>query len=177
VTTVRDGFIAWGSDCLDVCGPPERAALWRSKDGSAWLRVPSQPSLAHGEVYEIIATPTGALAAGATYAEGDPSGVVWLTVDGTNWTKVALPDGAGHSFFRVTSTGSRHVTVGARQGDAGDVWGTWTSVDATTWTRLPGGDVPAGSFDLVASDRGVVGMAVAEPPPASRSAVLGLGLD
>ena len=26
VTTIDSGFIVWGSDCLDVCGPPERAA-------------------------------------------------------------------------------------------------------------------------------------------------------
>ena len=178
VTATKDGYTAWGTECLDVCGPPKQAALWRSKDGRSWLRVPSQPSLARGEVYEIVATPTGALAAGATYDDdGYPTGVVWRTVDGTKWTKIALPDGARHSFFRLTSTGGHYVTDGLRQSDGGDVWGTWTSADGATWTRLPDGDVRGGTFDLVASSQGVLGMAVPEPPTPSQSTVLRLGLD
>jgi hypothetical protein len=177
VTTVDGGFISWGTDCLDVCGPPERAAIWRSKDGSTWVRLPSQPSLAHGQVYDIIATPTGALAVGATFdVQAEATGVVWLSVDGVTWTKIALPGGARHQSFEVTSIGARYVTVGERLGDAGVVWGTWTSADSTTWIRLPDGDVRAAAFDIVASDGDVVGMAVGEPT-FGESAVLRLRLD
>jgi hypothetical protein len=177
VTSFKGGFFTWGTDCLDVCGPPKRAALWRTTDGATWVRVPSQASLANAQVDEIIETSTGALAVGETFdADGNATGTAWRTVDGTTWTKVALPGGSGHGSFRVTSTGVGYVTIGASQDDAGSVWGTWTSTDAATWRRLPNGDVRAGSFDIVTSDRGVIGAAVAAPPAASESDVLRLGL-
>ena len=177
VTSLKDGFITWGTDCLDVCGPPERAALWRTKDGKEWTRVASQPSLAHAEVMDIIGTPQGALAVGQTYdADANPTGVAWLTADGAKWTRVALPEAAGFRSFRVVSTGTGFVTVGSRSGDAGEVWGTWTSTDPTTWRHLPDADVRAGSLDLLASHRGVLGAAVAQPPSPSETAILRLGL-
>jgi len=177
VTMYGGGFIAWGTDCPDVCGPPKRAALWMSKDNNAWARVPDQPALVGGQIDAVIEMSGGALAVGTTYDDdGIGSGAAWRTADGTSWTRVALPDSSGHQSFRLASTTVGYVTVGARSGDNGSVWGTWSSSDGATWRRLPGADVRSGTLELVASDPGVIGVALPAPAERSDSHVLRLGL-
>ena len=155
VTSFNGGFITWGTDCLDVCGPPERAALWRTTDGATWVRVPAQPSLANAQVDEIIETPTGALAVGETFdADGNATGYGLAdasTAPPGRRSRCPAARGTvlqGHLDRRGLrddrrSPGRRRQRLGHldldRRGD----------VDAA----CPNGDVRAGSFDIVTSDR------------------------
>jgi len=157
VAAFAGGLIAWGSDCLDVCGPSERAAVWTSNDGRTWTRAPKQPSLAGGWVDAIVATTTGALAIGTTYdAEGNGVATAWMSKDGLSWSKTALPDGSGYRGFHLTAAGDGLVAVGGHDDGNDTTSGTWTSSNGTRWTRLPGGDLDAVLSGLAATAADVV---------------------
>lgn len=161
VAAFDGGLIAWGTDCLDVCGPPARAALWTSADGRSWTRVQDQPSLTGGSVDSVIPTSGGALAVGSVYdRDGFAQGVVWVTADGSTWEQTLLPGSAAHQFFRITEAADGFVAVGAMITGNDSAWRTWHSPDGASWTRLTGSDVPADRLELVSVAGDVLAVAV-----------------
>jgi hypothetical protein len=178
VTTHDGGLIAWASDCLDVCGPPERASIWTSRDGRAWVRVPAQPTLAGGFIDSVMSTPTGALAIGPAYdAEGNGAGTTWRSTDGVSWSRSALPDASRYQQFRLTSVGDDLVAVGARHDGNDTTWGTWSAVGSSTWTRLPDADQAAATLELAGTEADVIAIVSPSEPDAPDASVLRLRLE
>jgi hypothetical protein len=178
VATWAGGLIAWGSDCLDVCGPPDRAAIWTSRDGRTWVRAPKQPALTRGWVDAVNARTSGVLAAGTTYdAEGAGVGTTWTSDDGASWSRKALPEGAGHQAFRLASTGDDFVTVGARYDGNDTTWRTWTSTGGASWTPLHGTGPDLATVGLAAQGKVVIAIGRTPERDAGDSAVWRLRLD
>jgi hypothetical protein len=178
VTTYARGLIAWGSDCLGVCGPPERAAIWTSDDGTTWTRAPAQPTLRGGWIDAVIPTTTGALAVGATYdTEGNGVGTAWSSEDGLAWSRTALPDSSGYQSFRLAALGDDLVAIGRRSDGNGTTSGTWTSTNGSSWTRLKGADLDAVMPGLAAMEADVIAVGRTSGTPAGDSSVWRLRLD
>jgi len=173
VAAFEGGLIAWGTDCLDVCGPPARAALWTSGDGRTWTRIGEQPSLENAGVDAVIPTAGGAIAVGSVYdPNGVGQGVVWVTVDGSTWEQTVLPGSGGHQSFRIMEAADGFVAIGAMTTGNASVWRTWYSPDGTSWTRLTGSDVPADRLELVTVAGDVLAVAVNPATDRGRSYLL-----
>jgi hypothetical protein len=178
VTAYTGGLIAWGSDCLDVCGPPERAAIWTSDDGASWRRVAPQPSLAGGHVNAVLPLASGALAIGSTYdAEGEGLGTAWRSADGAAWSRTALPDASRYQGFEITTAGDELVAVGERHDGDPTPWGTWRASDPSTWVRLSGGDLDTRNLELAAAATEVIAIGRAPSPADSHSSVWRMRLE
>lgn len=85
VTAGPSGFVAVGKDENDLA-----AAVWTSSDGSAWTRVPDQPSLHYyqlaARMQSIVSTPGGFLVGGWRSDVAKGSGYIWTSADGVSWS-------------------------------------------------------------------------------------------
>lgn len=87
------------------------AAVWRSTDGDAWVRVGDPEGVFGGpgpqRMFTIACSPNGLVAAGADGAGPATDGAVWTSPDGEHWarapasTVTALADPAGRQSVRV----------------------------------------------------------------------------
>lgn len=137
VIGVGTGFVAVGHDTGD-------AAVWTSANAAIWSRVPHDQAVFGGErtewIASITATGSGLVAVGEAVGEVHANAVVWTSVDGTSWSRVAHDEDVfGDALMSsVTVGGPGLVAVGSTwaEGD-GDVDAVvWTSVDGTSWSRL-----------------------------------------
>lgn len=87
VVATADGFVAVGGD-------PSGPAVWRSPDGRAWAAVdgPSAPAGPTHSLAGIAAHAGGLLAIGYASEDDAQVGTAWSSVDGTTWTRLAVPD-------------------------------------------------------------------------------------
>lgn len=161
VAAFAGGMIAWGTDCLDVCGHPTRAILWTSGDGRTWTRVPEQLSLANAVVDSVIPTSGGALAVGSVYDQDALGrGAVWVTTDGSSWEQALLPGAAGHQSYRVVEAADGIVVIGAMNIGNGSTWRAWHAPDGMSWSPVPGSDVAAEGMELVSVSADVLAVAI-----------------
>jgi hypothetical protein len=114
-----------------------------------------------GVIHDVVATEAGFVAVGSvSLGSMEANGVVWTSVDGETWTRLADDPGFERSeLFRVAASGDRVVATGyANDLDSG-LFATpmaWTSVGGGAWHRatvvdpfLPAGPLPsAGPTDL-----------------------------
>jgi len=132
----RRGFVAVGHDEVDGEGD---AAVWLSRDGKSWQRVPSRGDLGgHGDqmMLGVTSTPAGLVAVGrVTHTDGEIDGAVWTSVDGTSWKlqtsrTYALP--GSEQQIKWVAADDAHLIAGGWVGRPGG------DLDAAVWrARLP----------------------------------------
>ena len=127
VTRMGAGLVAVGSQMLGDDVPTGRAtdtAVWTSPDGVTWSRVPHDDEVfgrrGNQRMHDVTATATGLVAVGVD-VQGDTSryytsqtALVWTSVDGQKWTRVAPDEGVfgGGAMVSVTVAGTGLVAVG-----------------------------------------------------------------
>jgi hypothetical protein len=152
--TVGVGRIAGGPRGFALAGDrASGAAAWFSGDGRTYRLVEDAAGLAddaghHTMARDVTALPDGrwAFVGGAAVHDSlDEQAAVWLTADGTTWTRDDPPAAAGYNEIqRVVRDGDDLVAAGVR----GTQFGLWRR-HAGTWTAEAafGGD-PAGVRSL-----------------------------
>ena len=158
------GLVAVG---MDWSGSDADAAVWTSVDGLTWTRAPHDEEVFGGSGHQAIVGVTAAgpgLVAVGTERSARQQAVVWTSVDGLTWTRVARDesgslDGGQMNSVVVGDSGLVAVGwigwVGGPNSDAA----VWTSVDGIVWTRVPHDDEAIGNglmWDLINTDRGLV---------------------
>jgi len=164
VTVGGPGLVAVG---MDWSGPDADAAVWTSVDGLTWTRVPVDEEVFGGSGHQAINGVTAAgpgLVAVGTERSARQQSVVWTSVDGLTWTRVARDesgslDGGQMNSVVVGDAGLVAVGwigwVGGPSSDAA----VWTSVDGFIWSRVPHDEEAIGKglmWDLVNIDRGLL---------------------
>jgi hypothetical protein len=146
------------------------AAVWTSSNGRSWTRVPHDDATFGGpgnqNISDVIWTGTQFVAVGADTSGGDADGAVWVSVDGTTWTRVTHDEtvfgGSANQAMLAVATGpSGIVAVGQTTyisdppADFNDP-AAWWSGDGITWQRMalmePGGEAFGQRVDDVILD-------------------------
>lgn len=167
----RDGFVAAG----EVHGasdfdPKTVAAIWISKDGTTWTRVPHDEKVFGGrgrQTMNAIAASDDRLVIVGFDEEGpccidaksDHDIAVWTSANGIDWSKRTRGGGQMNAVAR-TPTG--FLGVGHR--------GVWTSADGTRWERTAPSDVANDDTTLlgvVPTRSGIVAVGLESDRPAA----------
>lgn len=130
------GFVAVGREERNG---DEDAAVWLSRNGKSWERMPSSGSLSgHGDqvMLGVTSTPLGLVAVGrVVHTDDEIDGAVWTSVDGTSWklqtsSAYALP-GSEQQIKWVVADEAHLIAGGWVERPGGDL-------DAAVWrARLP----------------------------------------
>ncbi|HDH27129.1 MAG TPA: hypothetical protein ENH00_13210 [Actinobacteria bacterium] len=169
---VESNHITWGSTTTTSTVPttipssPDAETLsWtRVADSAGALGGPGNEAMA-----EVARFGSGLVAVGYDSSGGDLDAAVWVSPDGTSWSRAADPDGVfggggDQQMWSVAGFGSGLVGVG--YDSSGGDWdaAVWISPDGVAWSRVadPGG-VFGGSRDqvitsVVAFGSGLVGV-------------------
>jgi hypothetical protein len=147
------GLVAGGMSCEDnefpcLAGP--YPTVWTSTDGTAWTRTPVEQGERTGPVLDVLVTDRGIVATGEV-TQPNPDGgtssspTVWLSVDGTSWSRVwqgaAVRDtefgsGPGASVLALGPDGLI-VGAGSAYDESGEgVAAVWVSSNAVDWIRV-----------------------------------------
>jgi hypothetical protein len=175
------GLVAGGMSCEDnefpcLAGP--YPTVWTSIDGTAWTRTPVEQGERVGAVLDVLVSDHGIVATGGV-TQPTPDGgassspTVWLSVDGTSWSRVwqgaAVRDtefgsGPGASVLALGPDGLI-AGAGSAYNESGDgVAAVWVSSNAVDWIRVDpesvefASDAGHGAFmsDIVWGPRGFV---------------------
>jgi hypothetical protein len=141
------GLLALAYPYGDTCGGPESvAAMWTSKDGRSWQRLPVTKSFPSGSVQTIAGGDAGFIALG-THGTGDDQ-ALWTSQDGRTWTPRKLPTVTSGTLAldAAESFADGFVLLGSVLGEGGCGGpghvrpAVWFSRDGASWTRssLPG---------------------------------------
>jgi len=168
VTAGGPGLVAVG---WDESGGDGDAAVWTSRDGLSWSRLPHDESIFGGPgrqvVYSVVVGGPGLVAVGSDCSGGDwgdCDAAVWTSRDGLIWSRVphdgAVLGGPGwQQMLSVMAWGPGLVAVGS-----GGDWdaAVWTSRDGLSWSRVPhdeaifGGPEDQGMYSVTAGGPGLV---------------------
>lgn len=123
--------------------------MWTSRDGRDWTLVHQDDEVS--ATLEVV----GAGGPGLVAIGGASPAVVWISPDGTDWTKRAELEGA--EVRTLTPGGPGLVAAGtAAEGGAGAA-AVWFSVDGVTWTRVPHDEAVFGG------ETGILGLTAGGP--------------
>ena len=135
------GLVATGFD--DSAGTVD-VAVWTSKDGLNWQRVPDDPLVFGGAgvqlMADLVAAGPGLVAVGLDSSSGKSVAAVWTSKDGSSWTRV-LNDANVFGGFEdrqmtaVTRGGPGLVAVGCSGVFISCDGAVWTSKDGNSWKR------------------------------------------
>jgi len=165
VTVGGPGLVAVGMDWSDPNDAD--AAVWTSVDGFAWTRVPHDEEVfggsGHQGISSVVAAGPGLVAVG-TERSGLQQAVVWTSVDGLTWTRVARDESGsldGGQMNSVVVGDAGLVAVGwiGSVGGPNSEAAVWTSLDGIIWSRVPHDEEAIGKglmWDLVNTDRGLI---------------------
>lgn len=164
VTVGGPGLVAVG---VDWSGPDAGAAVWTSLDGLIWTRVPHDEEVFGGAGVQGISGVTAAgpgLVAVGTERSGRQQAVVWTSVDGLTWTRVARDESGsldGGQMNSVVVADSGLVAVGWTGwiGGPNSEAAVWTSEDGIIWSRVAHDEEAIGNgvmWDLINTDRGLI---------------------
>ena len=156
VVETDDGLVAIG-------GYPtqDAAGAWTSPDGEIWTRAAPTDSFQHAFVWAVAAGGPGLVAVGWRRSD-NPTGfdpAFWTSVDGSEWTLSATPEGAAGAQVRdVAASGDAMVAVGDLL--MGGQALAWVSADGTTWETITAPDSfgEASLADVVSTPRGFVAL-------------------
>jgi hypothetical protein len=183
VTTGGLGLVAVGTDGYSYRSDDERftevpdefaadAAVWTSRDGLTWSRVPHDEAIFGGvgeqRMVSVTAGGPGLVAVGSVTGKqrGGPShekdAAVWTSPDGFTWSRVPHDPAVfartgdidwNEQMLGVTAGGPGLVAVGS---DAGEQCGwdsaVWTSPDGFTWSHVQSpGPSGCGGYDRMLS--------------------------
>jgi hypothetical protein len=169
--SILRGVVAGGPGLVAVGCDGGDAAVWTSTDGMTWTRVPSDEAVFGGSdnacMYSVAVGGPGLVAVGDDGPDGDKDAVVWTSVDGIAWSRVAHDEqafgGAGTQQMRsVTAGGPGLVGVGYDESGGDADAAVWTSADGITWTRVPhdeelfGGEETQQMWSVTAGGPGLV---------------------
>lgn len=121
------------------------AAVWTSRDGSSWRRVPDSEGLG-GSGDQVINRVgpggPGLIAVGYEEAAGDRDGAIWTSPDGLSWDRVESADtilgGIGNQEVRALATANdRLVAVGYDDARGSRDAAAWFSQGGRRWHRVP----------------------------------------
>ena len=147
VANTGHDLVAVGSEQI---GGDIDAAVWRSSDrGSSWVRIEGAATGLHGtgdQAMEVVveAVP-GLVAAGWDAARGDLDAAIWISKDGSEWRREALPLPGDQRILAATMRDEALIMVGSSTSERGDldaaIWirtnGAWTSIGDDA-LRAPG---------------------------------------
>lgn len=171
VAAGKAGLVAVGH--VSTSDDRQQAAVWTSKDGEHWQRVPHS-NAAFGKpsgstwMGAVVAVGRGFVAVGGEKLDKNKGSVaaVWTSDDGRSWKRVPHnPDlgqrGAALSSMRAISV-SEHGLVAV--GDSLDGAAAWTSKDGRSWRKAPMGGTNRASLQAVTSGGpGYVAVGTEEP--------------
>ena len=163
VTVGGPGLVAVGMDWSD---PDADAAAWTSVDGLTWTRVHNDEVFGgggHQAINGVTAAGPGLVAVGTERSARQQS-VVWTSVDGLTWTRVARDESGsldGGQMNSVVVGDAGLVAVGwiGSVGGPNSEAAVWTSLDGIIWSRVPHDEEAIGKglmWDLVKTDRGLI---------------------
>lgn len=179
VTTGGPGLVAVGA----VGALP---AAWTSPDGLHWSKVPPPASVTYFDSWSgVTEGGPGLVAVGASSTTGEPaedapglgapSAAVWVSADGSSWSRVPHDPAAFSDFPRdvqmnaVVAGGPGLVAVGHQDAIAADDGfgkaAVWTSTDGLSWERVPDERGLVGgseAWDVVATSTGLVAAGMAD---------------
>ena len=147
VANTGHDLVAVGSEQI---GGDIDAAVWRSGDrGSSWVRIEGAATGLHGtgdQAMEVVveAVP-GLVAAGWDAARGDLDAAIWVSKDGSEWRREALPLPGDQRILAAAMRDEALIMVGSSTSGRGDldaaIWirtnGAWTSIGGDA-LRAPG---------------------------------------
>lgn len=148
------------------------AAIWTSKDGQAWARVPHNDTLfggpGHQSIRDVVWTGSRFVAGGADRSGGDADVGFWISDDGLNWQRVPHDEtvfgGSGHQTITALDASSTGVIAVGQSAWPGAVDyndpAAWFSPDGLSWSTVAldepatdtGGQLP---HDLVVGRPGI----------------------
>jgi len=139
------GYVAIGFDNPGDEPWSGDAAVWTSRDGTAWERVTDEAGAFGGsgdrQMRAVAVGGPGLVAVGWELTADGQNAAVWTSVDGLAWARVddqeSLRRGA---MLAVTAGGPGLVAVGEAA--------VWTSVDGLTWERVGGHEAVFGNSKL-----------------------------
>jgi hypothetical protein len=115
-----------------------RSVVWTSLNGIEWTQVADDQVFSDSTMYEVVHGPGGYLVVGLVQTEDvDVAGgesIYWLSPDGHEWSRVAIPSG-------LRETTPYALAVGDN-GYSSEVWTrgnrvNWVSPDGITWQLAP----------------------------------------
>jgi len=126
-----------------------KATVNSTTDGVTWSASVAAPTFDNAEVDDVIATPTGLLAVGASPGGSFvPTAAAWTSADGLTWQRVTPEGGvfAGAFMYAVSTARTGYVAVGPVSGNSVRM-AAFSSPDGLTWTRAttPAEQVGAGT--------------------------------
>ncbi len=141
------GFVAAGFDESDVFGDRD-VAIWTSRDGEEWVRVPHDEALFGGAEEQVVmaveASRRGLVAVGYDEAGGDRDAAAWRSDDGLSWSRSgedALA-GEGNQMIMAVAFDDSGLNAVGRDAAGNARWGAvWFSSDIVAWERVPSGAV------------------------------------
>ncbi len=142
------GFVAVGATVFADASKGD-ARAWTSSDGIRWQAAPSSAGMVDASMESVTAGPNGFVAVGSdgypggnTQLPGARGAAVWVSSNGTDWTRVPNQKSfEGGVMFGVRRTSSGYVAWG----EIHDAFGSspplppiWTSSDGLHWDRVTG---------------------------------------
>jgi hypothetical protein len=134
------GLVAVG---WDSSGGDSDAAVWVSADGYDWTFVDEKAFDEPGDqsMFSVVVGGPGLVAVGWDSSVDEGDGVVWVSADGYDWTRIddeALFGGPGWQGLRGVSAGGPGLVAGGWDSSGGDSdAAVWVSADGETWERVP----------------------------------------
>lgn len=140
VTAGGPGFVAVGAAERTH---QDDAAVWISEDGYSWSRVEdSAGAFATGtstQMWDVTTGGPGLVAVGFMGAVDTFDAAVWVSPDGTAWTRVIDDSlaGRGNAIMLgvVALDGGRLVAVGVDESNGTPLPSVWTSTDGLSWEQ------------------------------------------
>jgi class 3 adenylate cyclase len=167
------------------------AAIWHSRDGRSWTRVPDLSMFGgsgRGEARDVIARGGGFLVVGGTNVfdpDGDGDAAVWLSRTGLEWERILSPDFArpqGQRMMSVVRTPPGFLAGGFDTAAGNQDAVLWRSPDGSEWTRVPHDEATLGGPDdqiifALAKGSGYFAALGRDGPEATADAALWLSLN
>jgi len=156
VTAGGPGFVAVGQTYPEDVD----AAVWVSSDGVSWDRVDGGGAFGgpgNQTMYDVVAGGPGLVAVGFEETPEGYDGAVWVSPDGTDWSRVADPEGVlggpGSQVLEAVVAGGPGLVAFGVEEYADQV--VWSSPDGMTWARETPGSIvsrgPGGDFVDIAT--------------------------
>lgn len=135
VTMGESQFVVGGRKCAPACS----VAFWISGDGAAWQEATVDEALEGTNVRQIVPDGSGFVAVGSASGPESSVGAVWVSDDGSRWTRVGASDDvfAAALIETVAAAGEGFLAFGSDSslGEDGHPV-VWTSPDGVTWSRV-----------------------------------------
>lgn len=132
------GYVAVGEDEAGLPSDVRHAAVWFSRNGTQWNRIPSDGQFSDSAMSDVAWHPQSELfvAVGTHVSEG----AVWVSEEGEVWERTALlgfdGPGGGIEMHAISPGGPGLVAVGMEWlSEGSSIPAVWVSADGREWIR------------------------------------------